>query len=133
MVTFGETIILDRGNVSKFKGVLMSSRTFWLKHGRRTRRWVVFVLASTAVWLLVSSAVAYKLTGRQGRRALEPAPQVTWGAIECLRLPTRDGEELGAWFVDGREQKPSVLLLHGIKGNRGHMLDRAKLLAAQGY
>jgi uncharacterized protein len=128
-----EAIILDRGNVSKFKGVLMSFGSFWLKHGRRTRRWVVFLLVSVAIWLLVSSAVVYKLTRRRGRRAAEPVPQVTWGDIDSRRLQTSDGEELGAWFVEGSDAAPSVLLLHGNNGNRRHTLGRAGLLVSHGY
>ena len=130
---FRKTIILDRGDVSKFRGVLMSSGSFWLKHRRRTRRWVIFLLVSATVWLLLSSAIVYKLTRRRAHRAPEPVPQVTWGAIEIQRLKSRDGEELGAWFVEGRDQAPSVLLLHGNNANRGTTLSRAKLLVSHGY
>ncbi len=111
----------------------MSSGSFWLKHRRRIRRWVVFLLVSATVWLLVSSAVVYKLTRRRGHRSPEPVPQVTWGAIETQRLKTSDGEELGAWFVEGREHAPSVLLLHGNNANRGNTLSRGKLLVSHGY
>lgn len=58
---------------------------------------------------------------------------ITWGKIEAERLKTSDGEELGAWFVDRPDQAPSVLLLHGNNGNRGHTLSRAKLLVSHGY
>ena len=77
--------------------------------------------------------MTYRLTRRDGVRALEAMPQITWGEIEPQRIKTSDGHELGAWFVDGRDQAPSVLLLHGNNGNRSHTLSRAKFLASQGY
>ncbi len=111
----------------------MSFSSFWLKHRRRIKRWAVFLLVSIAIWLLASTAVVYQLTRRRGRQALEPLPRVAWGAIESRRLKTADGEELGTWFVEGREQAPSVLLLHGNHGSRAQTLSRGKLLVSHGY
>jgi alpha-beta hydrolase superfamily lysophospholipase len=91
------------------------------------------LLVTPVVWLLVSSAVAYRLTHRRWPRFEEPAPTITWGRIESDRINTSDGEELGAWFIDGRERLPSVLLLHGSNANRGHMLRRARFLASHGF
>ena len=54
------------------------------------------------------------------------------GADRAQRIKTTDGEELGAWFVDGRDKAPSVLLLHGNNGNRGHALTAPKFLASHG-
>ncbi len=86
-----------------------------------------------AVWLFVCSAVAFRLTRRPRSRFEEPAPTVTWGKLESQRLLTCDGQEIGAWFVDGRGDAPSVLWIHGNGGNRSHGLSRAKVLASQGY
>jgi fermentation-respiration switch protein FrsA (DUF1100 family) len=58
----------------------------------------VFLAVAPVIWLLVSSAVAYRLTHRRRPRFDEPAPKITWGQIETERLKTCDGEELGAWF-----------------------------------
>ncbi len=111
----------------------MSFGSFWLKHRRRIKRWAVFLVVGVAIWLLASTAVVYRLTRRHGRRAIEPLPRVTWGEIESRRLKTADGEELGAWFVEGRDQAPSVLLLHGNHGNRANTLSRGKLLVSHGF
>ncbi len=97
------------------------------------RRLIVAWAILSAAWLLVSSAVAYRLTHRLEARIDEPAPSPAWGRLESHRIATRDGEEIGAWFVDGRDDAPSVLVLHGHKGKRGHSLGRAEILATQGY
>jgi uncharacterized protein len=97
------------------------------------RRLIVAWAVLSAAWLLVSTAVAYRLTHRLGARHAEPAPSPAWGPLESHRIPTRDGEEIGAWFVDGRAEAASVLVLHGHKGKRGNSLGRAEILAAQDY
>ena len=53
--------------------------------------------------------------------------------MESHRLETKDGEDIGAWFIDGRDDAPSVLVIHGHKGRRGNSLGRAELLASRGY
>jgi len=77
--------------------------------------------------------VAFRLTRRPRSRFEEPAPNVTWGKLESHRFSTRDGQEIGAWFVDGRADAPSVLLVHGNGANRSQSLSRGKLLASHGY
>ncbi len=99
----------------------------------RLRRWLITAAVAVAVWLLVCSAVAFRLTRRPRSRFQEPAPNVNWGKLESHRFLTHDGQEIGAWFVDRRGDAPSVLWIHGNGGNRSHGLGRAKLLASQGY
>ena len=115
----------------------MSFRSFRLKLRQRATRWLVFLLVLPVIWLLVSSAVVYRLTRRhhatRTRRRARFRQMINRAEIEAERLKTCDGEELGAWFVDRSDQAPSVLLLHGNNGNRGHTLNRAKLLVSHGY
>jgi pimeloyl-ACP methyl ester carboxylesterase len=54
---------------------------------------------------------------------------VRWGRLESLRLPTADGQELGAWFAQGPDRGPSVLLLHGNGDSRGNELPLAEFFA----
>ncbi len=84
------------------------------------------------LWLVVSWAVAYRLTRRPRSWFAEPAPSVAWGWLAPHRLETRDGHVLGAWLVEGREGAPSVLLVHGNGGSRRNCLGRAEMLAARG-
>jgi uncharacterized protein len=92
---------------------------------------IAFALA-IALWLLSSYAVAYRLTRRLHAIHPEPAPSITWGRIESFRLTTSDGEEIGAWYVDGKPNEPVVLLLHGHGGCRRNCLGRGELAASWG-
>jgi alpha-beta hydrolase superfamily lysophospholipase len=100
---------------------------------RWIRRWASAVVTILVIWLLVSSAVAFRLTRRPRPRFEEPAPRVAWGPLENHRIKSSDSEEIGAWFVDRRDEAPSVLLLHGNRGSRWNSLRRAELFASEGY
>ncbi|WP_165230432.1 alpha/beta hydrolase [Aquisphaera insulae] len=103
------------------------------RHRRRLARGAAAALIVLALWMAVSCLVAYRLTRRWHARLDEPAPSAPWGTIEGLRLGTSDGQDIGAWFVDGREPaSASVVVIHGNKGNRGKSLKRAAFLAADG-
>ena len=99
---------------------------------KRLRRVAIALAVVLLVWLVASFQVAYRLTHRPLARFEEPAPRVAWGALEEHHLKTGDGEEIGAWFVDGRDDKPSVLLLHGNSGSRKTSLSRAAVFASAG-
>jgi alpha-beta hydrolase superfamily lysophospholipase len=99
---------------------------------RYTRRCLLAVAAIVLIWLLGSFAVGYYFTHRLTSSYAEPAPDISWGKIEQLRLTTSDGEELGAWFVAGAVDQPAVVLLHGYHGCRGNCLSRAEFLARAG-
>jgi len=87
-------------------------------------------------WLLASFVFTYRMTRRAAPVYAEPAPALSWGQAESLRLRTTDGQELGAWFVPGRPQPsgalPAVVLLHGDGANRQACLPQAELLAEVG-
>jgi len=91
---------------------------------RRGVRWLVGITIVLLAWLTVSSAIAFRLTRRLRAWFPEPAPHVAWGSIEDHRLRTRDGQDIGAWFVEGtdKDNAPQILLLHGNKGSRANSL-----------
>ncbi|WP_337177209.1 alpha/beta hydrolase [Paludisphaera sp.] len=99
------------------------------KRRRRARRWASVAMTLVAAWLAISFLVAYKLTARRHPPFPEPPPVVDWASFEGLRLRTTDGEEIGGWFAEGRDDAPSVLFLHGNGGGRSHCLNRARLVA----
>lgn len=96
---------------------------------RRVRHWALAAATLFAAWLAISFLVAYKLTTRHHPPYAEPAPKVPWATFEDHRLTTTDGQEIGAWFAEGREDAPTVLFLHGNGGGRAHCLGRAEIVA----
>jgi alpha-beta hydrolase superfamily lysophospholipase len=62
----------------------------------------------------------------------EPAPDLPWGRISPLRLDTADDQDLGAWYIPGRDDRLVVLLLHGNGACRSGCLPEAELAAAAG-
>ena len=82
----------------------------------RVRRGLIITAVLAVVWLVISLAVAYALTRRHGPRIAEATPEIGDWRLESHRLRTSDGEELGAWFVNGTDNGPSVLILHGHAG-----------------
>jgi alpha-beta hydrolase superfamily lysophospholipase len=100
---------------------------------RRCKRWLVSLAVLLTVWLLVSLAVAYRLTRRSQPPFSEPLPTVDWATFEPHRLKTSDFQEIGAWLVAGAGNASTVLLIHGIGASRSACLTRAKMLATHGY
>jgi pimeloyl-ACP methyl ester carboxylesterase len=95
--------------------------------------WLAAMIAvCVAAWLLASFAAVYHLTRRQRPPYPEPVPDIAWGRIAPVRLATADGQELGAWFIDGRADRPLVVLLHGNGGSRSAGLAEAELAATAG-
>jgi alpha-beta hydrolase superfamily lysophospholipase len=99
---------------------------------RRCRRTCLASCTLLLLWLVASWFCVYQLTRRARPPFAEPAPAVSWGPLEALRLPTADGQELGAWFVAGPDSGPSVLLLHGNHDCRSNQLPLAEFFAKQG-
>jgi len=114
---------------------------------RSTRtRYAALLLAAGFVavlgWLGSSALVTWRLTHRARGPFEEPLP--AWaasapGRIEEVRLDTRDGERLGAWFlppsgaVGARAPaRAAVVVLHGNSGSRSSMAEIAAWLSDQG-
>jgi len=104
-----------------------------MKLNRKRLKWAAStVLLLTTLWLVCSLVVAIHCTHRARPIFDEPAPTVTWGNIESLRLRTDDGEELGAWFIDADAKKPVVVVLHGNGSCRTYCLSIGQALVAEG-
>lgn len=99
---------------------------------RICRRLLILAILAILFWLVGSYAVAHRLTRRPHAPCEEAAPAIAWGTVQELRLATEDGEDLGAWFIAGGDDRPMVLLLHGNGCSRGSCLDEAKLVAEAG-
>ncbi len=98
----------------------------------RRRRWprVVFCLliAAAVVWCFGVLSAVDELTGRARRPFAEPLPEIAGHVGEQVRLQTSDYEELGAWFFDGENSQPAVVVLHGNQASRSARLEELKFL-----
>lgn len=103
-----------------------------LARRRGCRRCGLVLCTLVLLWLLASWYCVYHLTRRSRPVFAEPAPAVSWGTMESLRLHSADGQELGAWFVSGPEDGPSVLLLHGNGDSRRTGLPLVEFFAREG-
>jgi uncharacterized protein len=52
---------------------------------------------------------------------------------EEVTIASPSGATLRGWFIAGRPGGGAVVLMHGVQGNRLHMVPRARLLAAAGF
>ncbi len=89
-----------------------------------------FVLIST---LLLSAGVVFgtgELLSRPASRVIGEAP-AELRAIS-VRLPTSPTGSVAGWFARGAGPG-AILLLHGVRADRTHMLGRARFLQAEGY
>lgn len=108
-------------------------RHFRYSFRRRIRRWPIAFLVFVVLWLGVSTAVVVRLTRRPKPRYVEPLVATAWGKLEEHRLRTRDNQDIGTWYVDGRADAASVLILHGNEGSRQNSLRYAEFLSSDGY
>lgn len=66
------------------------------------------------------------LPGIPGRQ-LVATPDAIGLHYEVLRIPTADGEELGAWFLPADEERAVLLFFHGNAGNISHRLESLRI------
>jgi pimeloyl-ACP methyl ester carboxylesterase len=85
------------------------------------------------LWLIVSYVVVSRATARAEPIRSQPVPEKVRGTVKTLQINTRDGERLGAWFIEGREELPLIVLLHGNGGSRASCLDEGLLANQAGY
>lgn len=78
-----------------------------------------------SVWWVAGSQIA-------PRPALLPDPPSD-GWVESVVMPTPQGPAVHGWWMPGEPGQPSVLLLHGLGGHRGAMVERARMLLKHGY
>ncbi|MBW8847914.1 MAG: alpha/beta hydrolase [Burkholderiales bacterium] len=78
---------------------------------------------------LIFSLVMGELLTRPARARIAPPAGLK---PEALRIPYGDGQQVSGWFLPGRAGEGAVLLLHGVRGNRLQMLERARWLQREG-
>lgn len=93
------------------------------------RRLLIAGLVLAAGTLLLSLAAGELLT-RPASARIGPPPLGL--SAETVLVPYGDGQQVSGWFLPGRAGEGAVLLLHGVRGNRLQMLERARWLQREG-
>lgn len=78
------------------------------------------------------------IIGLVGEALIHPAKSIIGKApngfnVESIILKTKGNGSVAGWFAKGKPGRGAVLLLHGLRGNRLQMLERAKFLHQNGY
>lgn len=97
---------------------------------RLARRTGVALLIIFVCGLWVSWIVAGRLVAPVPRSVGQPPAGV---AAESISLESESGAQISGWHLRADEPQGVVVLLHGIRGCRLSMLDRAKFLRKAGY
>ncbi len=101
---------------------------------RQNRRWLLpalMVPVSVCAVALLASYIA-------GSRLIEPShvivgPPPSDMALETVEFKTQDNTIIRGWYGTGEAGRGTVLLIHGIRGNRRQMLKRARFLGRHGF
>lgn len=108
------------------------------------RFWREIAVALIVLGFLAALLITLYVSRRQALLWIHPARnpvQMTPDDVglpnwETVRFPTPDGLNITAWFVPPKDKPQSgetVILIHGLGGHRGGLLDRAAILAEHGY
>ncbi len=90
------------------------------------------VVAVIAVTICVGSIVTVGAMIAAPRLVGIGAPPAEITA-ESINIPGTNAASIAGWFIPGKADSGSVLLLHGIRANRTQMIGRAKFLNDAGY
>lgn len=91
---------------------------------------LLVALLALALGLAVLSLAAGEWLTRPVRTAIGAPPEGL--NAETVTIPYGEGQHLAGWFLPGRASEGTMLLLHGVRGNRLQMLARARWLQRKG-
>ncbi|HEX8995098.1 MAG TPA: alpha/beta fold hydrolase [Ktedonobacterales bacterium] len=104
---------------------------------RISRRWLVRGIAALAVamlvvWAMIPALRGVSLVANHSGRAT-PDPRAAGIPVREVHFAATDGVRLAGWLAIASPDAPTVILVHGFKGNRLTMLPWARYLYAAGY
>jgi pimeloyl-ACP methyl ester carboxylesterase len=85
-----------------------------------------------AVILIAGLAASWWLGSELVRPAQRRVPLPAGFPAQILTIPG-PGRAIAAWWVDGGERAPAVVLAHAIRADRSSMVSRARLLGRHGF
>jgi uncharacterized protein len=106
-----------------------------MSEGTMTKRWIrnagiVTVLGLLALGLTTTWYIGARLAAPAQASVGDPPPDLP---VEPISFHSTSGSLIRAWFVQGNPGAGAVVLMHGIRGDRRAMLNRARFLHTDGY
>jgi alpha-beta hydrolase superfamily lysophospholipase len=100
----------------------------------RRRRSLLLILLGLVPFGFVAASVAsaYFFVAPAHADVGSPPTDLADSLVD-VTFTASDGTELSGWFGSAGDGKQGVILLHGYRGNRTHMTDRARFLMSHGY
>jgi pimeloyl-ACP methyl ester carboxylesterase len=95
------------------------------------KRAVLIAVLILALIALVSIWIAGGLLAAPVNQPIGSLPSDLPG--EPVQFSSESGSQIHGWLIPGQKQHGSVMLMHGVRGNRTSMLDRARFLSRAGY
>lgn len=115
-------------NVTTEPGGQHKSRKYGL---RPLVKWfIVLTVAGLMSFVAVSWLVAGKLIEPANRTVAAPPPDFP---VAEHRIESDSGSKIAVWHSVVESSSATIILVHGIYGNRGNMLNRAKQFRKAGY
>lgn len=101
----------------------------------RGAAWFAGGLAGLFGLVCAASLLAGELLSRPVPGEIGPPPEVlpAFRSVDIAALGEGGTPPVAGWFAHGRQGGGAVLLLHGIRGSRLDMVERARFLSGQGY
>lgn len=103
----------------------------------RTGRILLAATALTVAFLLACRAAARLARGRPEWRVMDGTPADYGLVADLVRLHSQDDLDVAGWWltddIPDESSRATVIVVHGLGGNRSSMLPRAKFLVGAGY
>jgi pimeloyl-ACP methyl ester carboxylesterase len=97
-----------------------------------SRTWLSLIWLIPLVWLNYLIWIAYRSVHPRRRSMPGLTPADFDLEYQEITLHSRDGLQLAAWYVPGRNHT-AIILVHGSGGEKATMLNHARMLAKDGY
>jgi uncharacterized protein len=97
----------------------------------KIKRAIVIAVLTLALVLFVSIWIAGGLLTAPASESIGSLPSDLPG--ESVQFSSESGSTIRGWLISGKTQGAAVVLMHGVRGNRTNMLDRARFLSHAGY
>jgi uncharacterized protein len=95
------------------------------------KRIVIVAAALLPILVLSASWIAGGFLSAPARAFVGNLPSDLVGT--AVEFPSESGATLHGWLIPGKKGAGAIVLMHGVRGNRVSMIDRARFLVRAGY